>query len=301
MILKRSWAASAAILIGVAAGAFGAARPAIGATGTVTVSGYVCTIVGTPGNDVLHGTPGPDVICGLGGNDVLIGDGGNDVLLGGPGRDALLGGLGSDVLLGGAGPDRLDGGFGNDLASWIDHFVGVDVSLDGLANDGAPGEGDSVGDAVEGLVGGPAADVLVGNDKPNKIKGGDGRDVIKGKGGNDSLDGGNGDNTIDGGDGADAVTCGPGKTMIIPGLGDVKGINCKKVLVNLPRFTGTVAAIDPETSTLTISPGSVALEPWVASPAANSWIQAFAPKVAGAPFVTFKDRKSTRLNSSHRT
>ena len=225
-----------------------------------------------------------------------LGDGGNDVLLGGPGRDALLGGLGSDVLLGGAGPDRLDGGFGNDLASWIDHFVGVDVSLDGLANDGAPGEGDAVGDAVEGLVGGPAADVLVGNDKPNKIKGGDGRDVIKGKGGNDSLDGGNGDNTIDGGDGADTVTCGPGKTMIIPGLGDVKGINCKKVLVNLPRFTGTVAAIDPETSTLTISPGSVALEPWVASPAANSWIQAFAPKVAGAPFVTFNTRAAGVLN-----
>src|SRR5947208_2059678 len=44
-----------------------------------------CTIVGTPGDDILQGTPGNDVICGLGGNDSIAGYGGADVLKGGPG------------------------------------------------------------------------------------------------------------------------------------------------------------------------------------------------------------------------
>lgn len=39
-----------------------------------------CTIVGTPGDDVLVGTRSRDVICGGGGNDVIRGKGGHDVL-----------------------------------------------------------------------------------------------------------------------------------------------------------------------------------------------------------------------------
>jgi len=74
-----------------------------------------CTIVGTPGRDVLHGTPRADVICGRGGNDVLVGLGGNDVLIGGPGNDTLEGGAGNDLLIGGPGSDRLEGGAGKNL------------------------------------------------------------------------------------------------------------------------------------------------------------------------------------------
>jgi hypothetical protein len=74
-----------------------------------------CTIVGTPGSDVLHGTPGADVICGRGGNDTLIGGGGDDVLVGGAGEDTLEGGPGNDMLLGGAGADTLKGGSGRNL------------------------------------------------------------------------------------------------------------------------------------------------------------------------------------------
>jgi hypothetical protein len=74
-----------------------------------------CTIVGTPGSDVLHGTPGADVICGRGGDDTLIGGGGNDVLIGGTGEDTLEGGPGNDLLLGGAGADTLKGGSGWNL------------------------------------------------------------------------------------------------------------------------------------------------------------------------------------------
>src|SRR5690349_1589483 len=45
-----------------------------------------CTIVGTPGDDVLRGTSGNDVICGFGGNDRIYGGGGNDVIVGGDGN-----------------------------------------------------------------------------------------------------------------------------------------------------------------------------------------------------------------------
>lgn len=73
-----------------------------------------CTIVGTPGDDILVGTDGRDVICGFGGEDLLEAKGGGDRLVGGPGNDTLLGGQGRDRLRGGAGADVLDGGRGND-------------------------------------------------------------------------------------------------------------------------------------------------------------------------------------------
>jgi Tol biopolymer transport system component len=90
----------------------------------MTSTGRRCTVIGTPGNDVLRGTSGEDVLCGLGGNDVLDGRGGGDVIDGGAGNDRLVGGPGDDTMLGGAGADRLlaadgfrdsvDGGPGTD-------------------------------------------------------------------------------------------------------------------------------------------------------------------------------------------
>lgn len=291
---KRVWAAPAAIMIGVAAGAFGAARPAIGAL-PVTISGHVCTVVGTEGNDVLSGTAATDVICGLGGNDVLVGSDGNDVLLGGPGRDLLSGGAGNDVLMGGAGADTLRGGVGIDTASWADHAGSVEVDLDGVADDGAPGERDNAGADIENIVGGSGPDILVGSDGPNVIAGLGGRDLIKGKGGKDVVDGGAGDNTIDGGDGVDVIRCGPGKTMVIDGLGDVQGADCKKIIKDLPLFTGRVTAYDPTARTLTISSGAVAIEPWISSTEAASWMTSFAPTVGGATSVSFNTRVAATL------
>jgi len=72
--------------------------------------GKIVTILGTPGDDVIHGTDGPDVIHGLAGNDVIYGGKGNDVICGGDGDDHLIGGAGSDFLLGGRGNDKLSGG-----------------------------------------------------------------------------------------------------------------------------------------------------------------------------------------------
>ena len=76
----------------------------------IMCGGEIVTILGTPGDDVIHGTDGPDVIHGLAGNDVIYGGKGNDVICGGDGDDHLIGGAGSDFLLGGRGNDKLSGG-----------------------------------------------------------------------------------------------------------------------------------------------------------------------------------------------
>ena len=73
-----------------------------------------CTIIGTPGDDVLVGTPGRDVICALAGNDIIRGLGGNDVIKAGPGDDTVKAGAGNDIVLGQAGEDELNGQRGND-------------------------------------------------------------------------------------------------------------------------------------------------------------------------------------------
>ncbi|HEV2755944.1 MAG TPA: calcium-binding protein [Actinomycetota bacterium] len=73
-----------------------------------------CSVVGSPGPDVLRGTRGKDVFCGFEGNDVLKGLRGADVVFGGPGRDVIRGGAGRDTLRGGIGQDLLDGGRGRD-------------------------------------------------------------------------------------------------------------------------------------------------------------------------------------------
>lgn len=87
-----------------------------------------CTIVGTPGPDVLRGTKHADFICGLGGDDKILGRGGDDVLQGGGGDDLLVGGPGNDVLGGGRGDDTLNG---------LDDNVAVDKLRCGRGDDTA--------------------------------------------------------------------------------------------------------------------------------------------------------------------
>lgn len=179
-----------------------------------TSTGVVCTIVGTPNDDVLYGRLGRDVICGLGGDDTLYGNAGDDILDGGPGddvlngdagNDTLLGGDGDDVLAGGMGNDSLAGGAGTDTASYAEKVVSVTASLDGLANDGASGENDLIGSDIENLTGGTGADTLVGNDDPNMLIGGAGADTLIGGAGDDRLVGGYQYDVLLGGTGNDTL------------------------------------------------------------------------------------------------
>ena len=143
--LRVGWPAVVGVVAGVVMAGLPVDPPASGAEG---VAGRRCTIVGTPGADVLTGTRRDDVICGRGGNDRLLGRGGDDRLLGGPGRDVVLGGAGDDRLRGGTGADRLAGGAGDD---------GVRGGPQGDAVQGGPG--------ADLLRGGPGNDVLYGRDE----------------------------------------------------------------------------------------------------------------------------------------
>lgn len=149
-------------------------------------------ITGTDGNDVLTGTAASESIYGLAGNDVINGGGGDDELDGGPGADVLNGGPGDDVVS-------------------YSGTTGVSVTLDGMANDGAPGEGDNVGADVEDIFGSDGPDTLVGDGGANTIDGGAGNDRITGGAGKDALFGGDGDDVINAQDGqVDRIDCGAG-------------------------------------------------------------------------------------------
>jgi RTX calcium-binding nonapeptide repeat (4 copies) len=179
-------------------------------------------IDGGTGDDVLTGGTGPDRIeaglgrdrlDGKGGNDVLNGQGGEDQFLAGPGADAFDGGdnfitlnaqvVGALLLGAGAGTeppgDRLDyGGFTT---------TGVSVTLDDVANDGQPGEGDNVKE-IEIIEGTVFTDTLSGNGFFNILIGtpsGAGlrrdanvHDTLDAKGGPDIVDarGGTSDNVV---------------------------------------------------------------------------------------------------------
>ena len=172
-----------------------------------TCLGSTVTIFGTAGDDALAGTSGPDVIAGLGGADTIKGLGGNDKICGGDGNDALAGNNGDDSLSGEAGADAFGegtaasgadvfaGGAGIDVTNYGGRTAAVTVSIDGAANDGAPGEADNVMGDVENVTGGAAGDTLTtsGSVLANKLLGRGGNDalnVVDGIDGNDRIDGG---------------------------------------------------------------------------------------------------------------
>lgn len=194
---------------------------------------------GGDGRDSILGGPDGDRIQGGVGNDVVNGQTGDDVVRGGPGNDTVGGGLGPDTLYGDAGADRLRddergmdtpfhsvdrlyGGPGVDTADYsyrLSDVAPLRLSLDGIANDGAAGEGDNVATDVENLAGGLLADVLVGSSKANVLGGAEGGDTIRGLGGNDVLRGDSGNDQLDGGPGADLLEGWYGRDTVIGGSG----------------------------------------------------------------------------------
>lgn len=139
------------------------------------------------------------LIGGLG-DDTLYGSIGDDHLDGGPGNDVLFGGPGDDLLVGGPGADQLDGASGIDTVSYAAYSAAVVVDADGQpGDDGVPGEGDSVGLAVENITGGAGSDMLRGNDLDNTLRGLGGNDRIYGLFGVDALYGDAGYDYLDAG------------------------------------------------------------------------------------------------------
>ena len=250
-----------------------------GGAGNDTVTGGASddTLVGGGGSDVVNGQGGTDTALypvaegvvvtlnnGAGKDDGGPGDGaagardsvtaenltggsGPDVLVGDGGPNDLEGGGGDDTVQGGLGTDTLSGGTGRDTLSYEERASSqpVDVSVDGVVNDGAAGENDLLAPDFEVVAGGSGADhltataaagvALVGNSgddelfAPNgggTVQGGNGNDEITGGDGEDSLDGGLGDDTIDGLGGADHVLGGGGDDSIEARDGAADDVDC---------------------------------------------------------------------------
>jgi Ca2+-binding RTX toxin-like protein len=143
---------------------------------------------------------------------------------------------GTDTLRPHAETDTFNGGAGHDTADYADGQVGpINVSADGVANDGAAGETDNIGADVEEIRGTNESDtltasssapaVLVGLDGADTLTGGDAADVLEGDAGNDTLSGGDGADTFFTDSGNDTANGGPGDDFFVgdPGADDLHG------------------------------------------------------------------------------
>jgi Ca2+-binding RTX toxin-like protein len=137
--------------------------------------------------------------------EILLGTPYADRLTGGAGNDTLRGNAGDDVLDGRGGNDVLEGGSGEDTADYRTRTVALDLSNDGVANDGAAGESDNIAGDVEKLIAGSGNDDVLGARNADVLAGGDGNDTLRGNDGDDLLDGGLGADVVDGGAGTDTV------------------------------------------------------------------------------------------------
>jgi Ca2+-binding RTX toxin-like protein len=232
------------------------------------------------GNDFAEGY-GSEVVNGGAGNDELDGLDGDDVLDGGDGNDKVNGGLGADTLRGGAGddaftsdpmdsrsPDVIDGGPGRDsITDWMRGDPAteqlVTVTLDGVADDGFPGEGDNVTNME--LVESYGALRFVGTDGDDVARASEvgNRADLTGKGGNDTLKGSDDDDVLDGGPGADDLTAGFGNDTIVGGAGPDKIVadrdgRCNELHCDLSPGSAadTIDAVDGEVDTISCGPGT---------------------------------------------
>jgi Ca2+-binding RTX toxin-like protein len=159
------------------------------------------------------------------GEDVMLGGDHADTLSGGNQRDTLEGGGGDDTLDGGAGPDVLSGGQGFDTVTYAGRTSGVQVTLDGVANDGQ-GEGDNVRPNVERVLGGSGNDTITANDLANTLVGNAGAESLNGRGGDDVLLGGPGGDELSGGEGTDRFDGGEGNDFIQSRDGVFEAVSC---------------------------------------------------------------------------
>jgi hypothetical protein len=179
-------------------------------------------VSGGPGNDDLSG----DTIAPLTAPRAVA-----TVLDGGPGDDELTGGV--------ATPDTLIGGDGVDEVDYGGSRMPTTITMNGVADDGGPGEGDNVAADFENITGSLyAPNTILGSDlnvpldrygHTQSIDGGPAGDVIDGRGGSDSIDGFDGDDTLAGAagddlligsDGHDRIDGGPGADNFVGENGD---------------------------------------------------------------------------------
>jgi Ca2+-binding RTX toxin-like protein len=219
-------------------------------------------VAGGQGTDTVSGGDGDDFVEGAAGNDTASGGAGDDFVAGdcggyqncgdsSDGNDTVNGDAGQDFVAADAGTDVQDGGAGIDQIEYEDRYFDctqpgpcvqvshpVSVTLDGVANDGGPGENDTVNGFEDVRVQdngccGPAPEggaTIVGDAGVNSLSGSNVNDTIDGGTGNDFLFGNGGDDTINANDGfADRVLCGPGNDTANVDEFDQVGDDCETV------------------------------------------------------------------------
>jgi Ca2+-binding RTX toxin-like protein len=177
------------------------------------------SVDGGRGDDHLAGGAGSDTLTGGAGKDLLEGGDGDDTFDGGGGNDALKGNSGNDVLRGGLGADDLSGNDGNDEVDYELTAVSVRVTLDDVANDGSPREGDNVRKDVENVLGTGGQDTVYGSSDDNTLDGGGGEDYLNGKGAG-------GDGYRNGKTGSDRLHGGRGRDVLFSRNGDPDEVDC---------------------------------------------------------------------------
>jgi Ca2+-binding RTX toxin-like protein len=240
----------------------------------------------------IYGGDGKDVLQTYGATGALLdGGAGNDTLKGWDSAETLRGGPGDDEINGSGGADHIEGGDGNDqiapdtyhdpASDYVDGGPGLDtvddwtipsndynppisVSMDGIANDGRPGEADNVLNVekieshVSGLIaGGPGDDVFTvyaNLDEGNStLIGNGGTDKLTAGHYADTLDGGPGNDVLVGGLGNDAITGGPGQDTI---NGDATGSTCGYYSCTIPFGNDVINARDGEADTIDCGVGT---------------------------------------------
>lgn len=182
---------------------------------------------GGPGPDELTGGDNADTLVGGSGDDTLRGNKGNDTFFDQSGRDSVAGGDGADVFHAGTGADTYAGGANTDAIRYDDRSQGVAVTLDDVADDGGPNEGDDVGSDVENVYGSQGIDTIIaqrtltvanrlyGNGGDDTILAGPGNDpAVSGGAGRDDVRGEAGDDAVYGGAGEDVLWGGPGTDVL---------------------------------------------------------------------------------------
>ena len=174
------------------------------------------TIEGGTADDYIDASDATGIalnLQGAAGDDTLLGGSGSDSLDGGSNDDSLNGGGGNDTLDGGTGADILDGGAGIDTADYSTRTANLNVSLDGVANDGESGEGDNVLSTIEIVNAGSGNDTIDASSVSTSV-------TLQGNGGNDSLLGGAAADSLIGGLGADTINGNAGSDTIYGGIPD---------------------------------------------------------------------------------
>jgi Ca2+-binding RTX toxin-like protein len=187
-------------------------------TSGVTVSVETTANDGEPG-ELDNVKVDVENVTGGSGNDVLLGGTPINVLAGGDGDDSLDGEAANDVLDGGAGADILAGGAAVDTVTYAGRSAAVVVTIDGAANDGTPGELDTVKADVETVIGGSGNDDLSGSILAETLFGGAGADTLRGEGGIDVLWGDAGNDLLEGGAAADTMNGDDGDDTLEGGAG----------------------------------------------------------------------------------